>query len=133
MNCEKQKKRNVGKKKKNSRKKTIPIKLKEEVWLNHFGKTYEHKCYIDWCHNQINVFNFEAGHDVPESKGGTIDLYNLYPICSKCNKSMGDRYTIVSETTGLKDMDGIWNNFKTTPEVEMEDVEEKGHNCFNCF
>ena len=43
---------------------------------------------------------------------------------------MGDRYTIVSETTGLKDMDGVWNNFKTTPEIEMEDVEDK---CFRCF
>ena len=123
MNCEKRKP-------KKARKKNIPIKLKEEVWLNHFGKVYEHKCFIDWCHNNITVFNFEAGHDVPESKGGTIDLYNLYPICSKCNKSMGDRYTIVSETTDLKDMDGIWNNFKTTPEVEMEDVE---HKCFACF
>ena len=46
-----------GKDKKKSRKKTIPIKLKEEVWLNHFGKVYEHKCFIDWCHNEITVFN----------------------------------------------------------------------------
>lgn len=121
-----------NKKNKPNRKKNIPIKIKEEVWLNHFGKTYEHKCFINWCHNNINVFNFEAGHDIPESKGGTIDLCNLYPICSKCNKSMGDRYTIVSSTEGLSNMDGIWNNFKTneSPEIEMEDVENK---CLKCF
>lgn len=124
--------------KKKYQKKNIPIKIKEEVWLKQFGKIYEHKCFINWCHNTINVFNFEAGHDIPESKGGTIDIYNLYPICSKCNKSMGDRYTIVSKIDNLPNMDGVWNEFKTTieeiPEVEMEDVEnEKEGNCFNCF
>ena len=120
-------------KKKNNKKKNIPIKIKEEVWLNHFGKVYENKCFVSWCHNMITVFNFEAGHDIPESKGGTIDLFNLYPICSKCNKSMGDRYTIVSKIDNLPNMDGIWNEFKTNkevPEIEMEDVEEK---CFKCF
>ena len=125
-------------KKKKYQKKNIPIKIKEEVWLKQFGKIYEHKCFINWCHNTINVFNFEAGHDVPESKGGTIDIYNLYPICSKCNKSMGDRYTIISKIDNLPNMDGIWNEFKTTieeiPEVEMEDVEMESEKiCFNCF
>ena len=59
------------------KKKNIPIKLKEEVWLKHFGKIYEHKCFIDWCTNTINTFNFEAGHDIPKSKGGTIDIFNF--------------------------------------------------------
>ena len=58
------------------KKKNIPIKLKEEVWLKYFGKVYEHKCFIDWCTNTINVFNFETGHDIPESKGGSIDIFN---------------------------------------------------------
>ena len=35
----------------------IPIKLKEEVWLRYFGKVYEHKCYVHWCKNIINVFS----------------------------------------------------------------------------
>lgn len=113
--------------KKKYKKKNIPIKIKEEVWLKQFGKIYENKCFINWCHNTINVFNFEAGHDIPESKGGTIDIYNLYPICSKCNKSMGDRYTIISKIDNLPNMDGIWNEFKESneeiPEIEMEDVE----------
>ena len=105
------------------KKKNIPIKLKEEVWLKYFGKVYEHKCFIDWCTNTINVFNFETGHDIPESKGGSIDIFNLYPICSKCNKSMGNKYTIISPIDNLENMTGIWNNFQTSPELEMEDMD----------
>jgi len=112
-----------NKEKNQKKKRNIPIKLKEQVWFNHFGETYKHKCFIDWCTNTINVFNFEAGHDIPQSKGGNIDLHNLYPICSKCNKSMGNKYTIISSTEGLDNMSGIWNDFKRVPEIEMEDVE----------
>ena len=83
-----------GKDKKKSRKKTIPIKLKEEVWLNHFGKVYEHKCYVHWCQNKMTVFDFHVGHDQPESKGGTLDINNLEAICARCNLSMSDNYTI---------------------------------------
>jgi hypothetical protein len=102
------------------RKKTIPIKLKQEVWLHHFGKIFEKKCFISWCNNSINVFDFEAGHDIPESKGGKIDLYNLYPICSKCNQSMGNRYTILSSIDYMDDMDGIWNSFSHSNEIVMD-------------
>lgn len=102
------------------RKKTIPVKLKQQLWLNHFGKVFESKCFINWCDNIINVFDFEAGHDIPESKGGKIDLHNLYPICSKCNKSMGNRFTILSSIDNLNDMDGIWNNFNVSNEICME-------------
>uniref|UniRef100_A0A6C0CZ16 HNH endonuclease 5 domain-containing protein n=1 Tax=viral metagenome TaxID=1070528 RepID=A0A6C0CZ16_9ZZZZ len=112
------KKKDINKPKK--RKKTIPVKLKQQLWLNHFGKVFESKCFIDWCDNIINVFDFEAGHDIPESKGGKIDLHNLYPICSKCNKSMGNRFTILSSIDNLNDMDGIWNDFNVSNEICME-------------
>ena len=75
-------------------KKKIPKKVKEEVWYMNFGKIYENKCYISWCSNKINVFNFHVGHDVPESKGGTDEISNLKPICDRCNLSMGHNYTI---------------------------------------
>jgi hypothetical protein len=42
----------------------------------------------------VTVFNFEAGHNIPESKGGPTTHDNLRPICSGCNKAMGNRYTI---------------------------------------
>lgn len=42
----------------------------------------------------MSVFDFECGHNVPESKGGKTTLDNLVPICARCNRSMGDRYSI---------------------------------------
>mgnify|MGYP001395550992 CR=1 FL=1 len=75
-------------------KKKIPKKIKEQVWLNYNGKIYSKKCYIDWCTNDINVFNFHVGHNVPESKGGDCSISNLRPICDRCNLSMGNNYSI---------------------------------------
>jgi len=76
------------------KKKTIPKSLKENVWVKWVGESYSAKCYIEWCKNKITPFTFEAGHDIPESKGGKTCIENLRPICASCNKSMGDRYTI---------------------------------------
>ena len=126
------------------RKANIPKALREQVWLETFGKIYEHSCHIEWCSNIINVFDFHVGHDIPESKGGTLTIDNLKPICARCNLSMGDNYTI-SE----------WQNFKpkvddVKPKVESnKDNNEKDNNdkpkekiippkyrnkrCFNCF
>ena len=78
----------------NYTKKSIPKALREQVWLHYFGKKYEYSCYIPWCKNNINVFDFHVGHNIPESKGGTLSLDNLRPICSRCNHSMGSQYTI---------------------------------------
>lgn len=75
-------------------KQKIPKALREQVWLKTFGKVFNHKCYVTWCTNLIDPFNFEVGHIIPESKGGATNLDNLLPICSKCNKSMGSQYTI---------------------------------------
>jgi 5-methylcytosine-specific restriction endonuclease McrA len=72
----------------------IPLALREQVWLFYCGERFKRKCLVAWCENIMTVFNFESGHNVPESKGGATQLSNLRPICSKCNKSMGDRYTI---------------------------------------
>lgn len=72
----------------------IPKAIREQCWLQNFGKVYEHRCYVRWCHNQINVFDFHVGHDQPESKGGTLDVDNLKPICARCNLSMSNQYTI---------------------------------------
>ena len=76
------------------KKKVISKKLREEVWLKHFGKTFSSKCPIKWCTREISVFSFEVGHNIPESKGGRTTIDNLIPICGDCNRSMGDRFTI---------------------------------------
>ena len=76
------------------KKATVPRAIREQCWLNIIGKKYEAKCYVKWCNNIMNVFDFHVGHDIPESKGGTLDLDNLKPICARCNLSMSDNYTI---------------------------------------
>jgi 5-methylcytosine-specific restriction endonuclease McrA len=81
------------------RKKTIPKALREQVWLKFIGKKYEAKCPIGWCKNTITVFDFQSGHNIPESKGGTTTLENLMPICSRCNLSMNNQYTITEWNT----------------------------------
>ena len=78
----------------NTHKETIPKRVRELVWTTHNGEQFMHKCYVTWCDNNINVFNFQVGHDIPESKGGTLHIDNLKPICGNCNLSMGNKYTI---------------------------------------
>ena len=79
----------------NSKKKTIPKALKEQVWIKQFGNnTFRAKCPIDWCRNEITPFNYECGHNIPESKKGATSIANLLPICSRCNKSMSNNYSI---------------------------------------
>ena len=73
----------------------IPKALREQVWIRWCGdKFFRRKCLVSWCKNTITPFSFEVGHNVPESKGGATDMSNLRPICSNCNRSMGDEYTI---------------------------------------
>ena len=62
--------------------------------VKNIWKKYESKCYISWCENVINVFDFHVGHDKPESKGGKLSIDNLKPICARCNLSMSNNFTI---------------------------------------
>ena len=117
--CDKVNKNKVKKKNKNYRKKvtkqnekrnkrykkaTIPKAVREQCWLKVFGESFKQKCYIDWCDNDITVFDFHVGHDKPESEGGTLNIDNLKPICARCNLSMSNNYTIKQ-----------WNNFNKQP------------------
>lgn len=86
------------------KKKKIPKALQQQVWLEHHGEKFKEKCYIKWCKNIISVFNYECGHNIPESKGGSTTIDNLYPICSSCNKSMSNKYTITE-----------WQHFNRKP------------------
>ena len=73
---------------------SIPLAVRQQVWVDKMGEAFKGKCKIIWCNNIINVFNFHCGHDIPRSQGGTLELSNLHPICKSCNLSMGDKYTI---------------------------------------
>lgn len=72
----------------------IPRALREQVWLHYAKKNFEIKCPVSWCENKISPFDFHVGHNIAEANGGTLDLNNLRPICSRCNLSMGSKYTI---------------------------------------
>jgi hypothetical protein len=91
--------------KKRKTKETIPKRVREMVWHSHNGETFNSKCYVSWCNNNVNVFNFQVGHDIPESKGGTLHLNNLKPICGNCNQSMGNKYTIQEWNKLVKEKD----------------------------
>ena len=90
-------------------KESIPKRIRELVWTTNNGETFTHKCYVSWCDKNINVFNFQVGHDIPESKGGTLDIDNLKPICGNCNLSMSNKYTI-KEWSTLINSDTLKNN-----------------------
>ena len=75
------------------KKANIPKALREQVWIRRMGKLYSGKCPTTWCNNQITVFDFQCGHNIPESAGGPTILDNLIPICGRCNLSMSDNYT----------------------------------------
>ena len=75
------------------KKKVIPAALRQQVWIQKMGKRFEGKCKTIWCSTIITVYSFEAGHNIPESKGGTSDIDNLIPICRQCNMSMSNTYT----------------------------------------
>ncbi len=78
---------------KSPRKATIPVAFREQIWLRHMVKVFEAKCPTRWCQNKITVYDFQSGHNIPESKGGPTTPENLIPLCSRCNLSMGNRYT----------------------------------------
>jgi len=76
------------------RKEPIPKAVREQTWLVYVGPKFKSKCLVTWCTNEINVFDFHTGHNIPEKEGGTLDISNLRPICARCNLSMGSTYTI---------------------------------------
>ena len=77
-------------------KQKIPIKVKHELWKKHYGEVWRGKCTVSWCTTTYPVLSSEwhAGHNIPESKGGTVSLNNLRPICASCNLGMGSELTI---------------------------------------
>lgn len=98
------------------KKQKIPLALREQVWILYLGETkFKHKCNVKWCENIITPFNFEVGHNIPESKGGATNIDNLRPICSKCNKSMGSQYSIDEFSELSKRTINHWECFRMCP------------------
>lgn len=72
-----------------NKKKKIPKAVRTHVWNLYIGAHInEHRCLC--CKKAlIKITDFETGHVVSESEGGTMEISNLRPICSVCNHSMG--------------------------------------------
>ena len=92
------------------KKKKIPRGLREQVWIQKVGRKFEAKCKTTWCKNKMTVFDFQAGHDIPESRGGDTTMTNLVPICSRCNLSMSNQFTFSEWCKKGKDP-SKWNLF----------------------
>ena len=68
---------------------SIPKAVKDKLWDNNFGHDAGiGKCYC--CQKEINSKKFDCGHIVSVAHGGTNNIDNLKPVCSTCNKSMGN-------------------------------------------
>lgn len=79
---------------KNIRRQHIPQSMRESCWKEYKKMTGQQnideiKCPISYCSNLIDSFNFECGHIISDKNNGPLNLENLRPICSNCNKSMG--------------------------------------------
>jgi hypothetical protein len=73
------------------KKAAIPKKVKTDVWNTYIGADInKHRCL---CCKKTLISNteFDVGHVVSESSGGTLEIGNLRPICAACNHSMGTR------------------------------------------
>lgn len=73
------------------KKAAIPKKVKTDVWNTYIGADInKHRCL---CCKKTLISNteFDVGHVVSESIGGTLEIGNLRPICAACNHSMGTR------------------------------------------
>jgi hypothetical protein len=71
------------------RKAKIPSKVRADVWNTYQDQNMAiGKCCC--CKRAtIKQADFEVGHVIAEACGGTMEINNLRPICSVCNKSMG--------------------------------------------
>jgi len=70
------------------KRKSIPATVKKNLWIRFNGKKYKSPCFV--CKEIIDIHNFEAGHVIAASQGGSDNISNLRPICKSCNRSMGD-------------------------------------------
>ena len=60
---------------------------RDQVWEKRNHTLLTGKCFV--CQDDLKYKNFECGHVIPKSQGGSDEVDNLEPICSSCNKRMG--------------------------------------------
>lgn len=68
------------------RRKTIPQRLRTQVWKKRNPISTSGKCYV--CNEDITYDDFNCGHIISVHHGGGTILSNLEPICGSCNRDM---------------------------------------------
>ena len=71
------------------RRTSIPRVIKLLSWDHHVGPYVGRTKCICCQERVISMGEFEAGHIIAVAKGGPTTVWNLLPICSTCNRSMG--------------------------------------------
>ena len=89
----------------------IPKAVREQLWLRDVGKVFESKCMTSWCKNKMTLFDYQCGHNIPESKGGKTALENLVPICSRCNLSMSNNFTFEEWNSKHQSKKSWWSRY----------------------
>lgn len=74
---------------KTTKRRPIPINIRNQVWRNHFGnESMFGTCNV--CNQHIHyIDSYECGHIVAEANGGATSIHNLVPLCRPCNRGMG--------------------------------------------
>ena len=71
--------------------KSIPKKIRAQVWEKAFGSSTQGNCYC--CKTTLNCLtSWHAGHIVASVNGGSDTADNLRVVCSSCNLSMGSEH-----------------------------------------
>jgi 5-methylcytosine-specific restriction endonuclease McrA len=71
------------------KRKAIPKRIKEAVWVKYNENRFIGKCYC--CGRQIDKLNYHNAHVVSHKEGGLITVDNLRPSCMSCNLRMGKK------------------------------------------
>ena len=66
----------------------VPKIHKSLVWNEYIGLDIGRTKCLCCNMNDINILNFHMGHVIAKSKGGSMRVENMRPICSQCNLSM---------------------------------------------
>ena len=76
-------------------KKFISHALRRLVWNTYINQHVgEHVCLC--CEvTMISQLNFECGHVISVHNGGKLEVENLRPICTPCNRSMNSKNMVV--------------------------------------
>ena len=77
---------------------TMTDAVRTTVWDSYFPNVRTALCpccqkmVISESAARFSYQTFDAGHIFPRSRGGTLELANLIPVCKKCNTDMGTQH-----------------------------------------